>query len=140
MILLDTNVVSELMRPFPGPAVESWVASHPAASLFFSAVGEAELRFGLAIMAAGRCKDELTAEVDAMLRDDFADRILPCDSGAARGYAAIAASRRVGGRPIMKADCQIAGITRSRGMTLGTRNLRDFEDTGIDILDPWTSP
>ena len=74
-----------------------------------------------------------------MLRDDFANRILPFDSDAARAYTVIAASRRVGGRPIAEADCQIAAITRSRGMALTTRNLRDFEDMGIEVLDPWAS-
>ena len=140
MILLDTNVLSELMRPHPSPAVESWLGNRPAGSLFFSAVGEAELRFGLALMPAGRRKDALTAEIEAMLRDDFADRVLPFDRDAARAYAAIAASRRSGGRPIAEADCQIASIARARGMALATRNSRDFADTGIDVLDPWTSP
>ena len=139
MIVLDTNVVSELMRPSPNPAIESWIANRPAASLFFSAVGEAELRFGLAIMPAGRRRDAFASEIEAMLREDFADRILPFDSEAARAYAVIAASRRVTGRPIAEADCQIAAIARSRGMALATRNVRDFEDTGIHILDPWTS-
>ena len=72
--------------------------------------------------------------------DDFADRILPFDRDAARAYADIAAGKRVGGRLIAEADCQIAAITRSRGMKLATRNYRDFEDAGIDILDPWASP
>lgn len=139
MVVLDTNVVSELMRPSPNPAIESWIADRPAASLFFSAVGEAELRFGLAIMPAGRRRDAFASEIEAMLREDFADRILPFDSEAARVYAVIAASRRVAGRPIAEADCQIAAIARSRGMALATRNVRDFEDTGIHILDPWTS-
>ena len=139
MIVLDTNVVSELMRPSPNPAIESWIANRPATSLFFSAVGEAELRFGLAIMPAGRRRDAFASEIEAMLREDFADRILPFDSEAARAYAVIAASRRVAGRPIAEADCQIAAIARSRGMALATRNVRDFEDTGIHILDPWTS-
>ena len=139
MIVLDTNVVSELMRPLPNPAVESWIASRPAASLFFSAVGEAELRFGLAIMPAGRRRDALASEIEAMLRDDFADRILPFDSDAARAYAEIAASRRAMGRSAAEADCQIAAITRSRGMALATRNVQDFQDMGINVIDPWTA-
>lgn len=138
MIVLDTNVVSELMRPSPNLAVESWVTNRPAMTLFFSAVGEAELRFGLAIMPAGRRRDALASEIEAMLREDFADRILPFDSDAARAYAQVAASRRGAGRPVAEADCQIAAITRSRGMALATRNVRDFEDMGIDIIDPWT--
>lgn len=140
MIVLDTNVVSELMRPSPSPAVESWIAGRQAASLFFSAVGEGELRFGLAIMPAGRRRDALASEIEAMLREDFTDRILPFDSEAARAYAVIAASRRVAGRPIAEADCQIAEIARSRGMAMATRNVRDFEDIGVNILDPWTTP
>ena len=120
--------------------MKSWIANRPATSLFFSAVGEAELRFGLAIMPAGRRRDALASEIEAMLRDDFANRILPFDSEAARAYEVIAASRRVAGRPIAEADCQIAAITWSRGMALATRNVRDFEDIGIDILDPWTAP
>ena len=139
MIVLDTNVVSELMRPLPNPAVESWIANRPAASLFFSAVGEAELRFGLAIMPAGRRRDALASEIEAMLHDDFADWILPFDSGAARAYAEIAASRRAIGRPAAEADCQMAAITQSRGMALATRNVRDFQDMGVNVIDPWTA-
>ena len=137
MIVLDTNVVSELMRPSPAPAVEQWVATRPAASLFFSAVGEAELRYGVAILAAGRRRDALASAIEAMLREDFAGRVLPFDSAAARTYAEIAASRRATGRPVAQADAQIAAIARSRGMALATRNVRDFEGMGIELLDPW---
>ncbi len=137
MIILDTNVVSELMRPSPNPTVEQWVATRPAARLFFSAVGEAELRYGVAIMAVGRRQAALASAIEAMLREDFAGRVLPFDSDAARAYAEIAASRRAAGRPVAQADSQIAAIARSRGMALATRNVRDFGDMGIDILDPW---
>ena len=137
MIVLDTNVVSELMRPSPNPAVEQWVATRPAARLFFSAVGEAELRYGVAILAAGRRCNALASAIEAMLREDFAGRVLPFDSAAARAYAEIAARCRAAGRPVAQADGQIAAITRSRGMALATRNVRDFADMGIDILDPW---
>ena len=137
MIVLDTNVVSELMRPSPDPAVEAWVAGRAAASLFFSAVGEAELRYGVAVMLAGRRRDRLVSEIESMLREDFEDRVLPFDSGAARAYADIACARRVAGRPVSQADCQIAAIARSRGMAVATRNVRDFEDMGIELLDPW---
>ena len=139
MIVLDTNVVSELMRPSPNPAVEQWVAARPAASLFFSAVGEAELRYGVAILAVGRRRDALASAVEAMLRDDFAGRVLPFDSAAARAYAEIAARCRAAGRPVAQADGQIAAIARSRGMALATRNVRDFEEMGIDLLDPWAA-
>ena len=137
MYLIDANVVSELMRPAPDPAVEAWVTERAAATLFFSAVGEAELRYGVAVMPAGRRRDALASEIEGMLREDFAGRVLPFDSEAARAYAGIAAARRAAGRPVSHADCQIAAIARSRGMAVGTRNARDFADMEIDIVDPW---
>ena len=137
MVVLDTNVVSELMRPAPDPTVEAWVTERAAATLFFSAVGEAELHYGVAVMPAGRRRDALASEIEAMLREDFAGRILPFDSEAARAYAGIVATRRATGRPVSQADCQIAAIARSRGMAVATRNGRDFVDMEIDIVDPW---
>ena len=137
MILLDTNVVSETIRKSPHPAVQAWVSSRPANDLYFSAVGEAEMRYGAAIMPAGRRRDTLASEIEAMLRDAFDRRILPFDSDAALAYADVASGRRAAGRPVGHADCQIAAIARSRGMAVATRNLRDFEDMGIDLIDPW---
>ena len=137
MILLDTNVVSELMRKSPDPAVEVWVASHTVEDLFFSAVGEAELRYGAALMPVGRRRDTLVSDIETMLRAAFDNRILPFDSGAARAYADIAAARRFAGRPVAPADGQIAAIARAREMAVATRNVRDFSDTGIDVIDPW---
>ena len=137
MVVLDTNVVSELMRPAPDPTVEAWVAGPAAATLFCSAVGEAELLYGVAIMSAGQRRDALASEIEAMLREDFAGRVLPFDSEAARAYAEIAAARRADGRPVSQADVQIASIACSRGMAVATRNVRDFADMGIDIIDPW---
>ena len=136
-MLLDTNVVSELIRKSPAPAVINWVSDHPLEDLFLSAVSEAELRYGAAILPAGRRRDTLFLKIDAMLRDAFEDRVLPFDSDAARAYGNIAAVRRSAGRPVAPADCQIAAIAASRGMTVATRNVRDFEDMGIEILDPW---
>ena len=115
----------------------SWVAERPTSSLFLTAVTEAELRFGLAIMPAGKRRDGLTAGLERMLRTGFANRVLPFDSGAARAYAGIAAARRRMGRPISQADGQITAIARFRGMAVATRNIRDFEDTGIGVIDPW---
>lgn len=138
MVLLDTNVVSELMRPAPSAAVVSWVAGRAAADLFFSAVGEAELRYGVAVMPTGRRRDRIASEIEAMLRDDFEGRILSFDSRAARAFAEIASARRACGRPAPQADCQIAAIALSRGMAMATRNVRDFEEMGVKIMDPWT--
>lgn len=137
MFLLDTNVVSELMRRSPAPAVEAWVASHPVKDLFFSAVGESELRYGAAIMPAGRRRETLGADIETMLHIAFEHRILPFDSGAARAYAHIAAQRRRAGRGVAPADCQIAAIAQARGMAVATRNIRDFEGMGIDLFNPW---
>ncbi len=137
MFVLDTNVVSELMRPAPRPAVEAWVGGRPAASLFFTAVGESELWFGVEIMPRGVRRDALAAAIEQMLRGDFASRILPFDSRAARHYATLAATRRAAGRPISQADCQIAAIAGSRGSTIVTRNVSDFEGLGIALVNPW---
>ncbi|MDE0704796.1 MAG: type II toxin-antitoxin system VapC family toxin [Rhodospirillaceae bacterium] len=139
MFLLDTNVVSELLRPSPDPAVEVWVGDRPATDLYFSAVGEAELRYGVALMPPGRRRMVLASAIEAIIREDFAERILPFDSGAARAYAEIASGRRHAGRPAGEADCQIAAIARSRGMAVITRNVRDFKDIDIEVVDPWAA-
>ncbi len=138
-VLLDTNAVSELMRKSPDPAVAAWVAACPLEDLFFSAVGEAELRYGAAILPEGRRRETLVSDIEAMLRDAFEDRVLPFDSAAARAYAEIAAARRAAGRPVAPADCQIAAIALSRGMAVATRNVRDFKDMAIEVVDPWTA-
>ena len=135
--LLDTNVVSELMRESPEPAVARWVSGHLVEDLFLSAVSEAELRFGAAILPTGRRRETLFFKIEAMLRDAFEDRVLPFDSDAARAYGHIAAVRRYAGRPVASADCQIAAIAAARRMRIATRNVRDFEDMGIEIVDPW---
>ena len=139
MILLDTNVLSELMRPTPSPTVESWVNAQPAAGVFISAITEAELRYGLALLPDGQRQQRLLAQAEAMLAEDFAGRILPFDSAAATAYAPIAAARRRSGRPISQADAQIAAIAASRGAVLATRNVADFDGCGIAVLDPWTA-
>ena len=137
MVILDTDVVSELMRPAPDPAIASWVAERATSSLFLTAVTEVELRFGLAVMPLGKRRDGLAAGFERMMKTGFANRVLPFDSSAAGAHAWIAAARRRWGRPIAQADCQIAAIAQARGMAVATRNVRDFEDIGIEIIDPW---
>jgi predicted nucleic acid-binding protein len=139
MILLDTNVVSELIRPKPDPGVEAWLAEQVAANVFLSVISAAELLYGVAILPSGQRRDRLTAEIEGMLRHDFAGRILPFDSDAARAYAVIAAERRAAGRPIGQFDGQIAAIARSRGAAIATRNAGDFAGCGIDVINPWHS-
>jgi predicted nucleic acid-binding protein len=137
MIVLDTNVVSELLRHAPAPAVEAWLAAQDGAEVYFTAVSEAELRHGVAILPAGRRRDALTEAVGCILTEDFRERILPFDSAAAKTYAVIAADRRAAGRPISQLDCQIAAIARTQGAAVATRNVRDFEGCGLDVIDPW---
>lgn len=138
-VLLDTNVVSELIRKSPDPAVAAWAAGQPLEDLFFSAVGEAELRYGAAILPAGRRRKTLVSDIEAMLGDAFEDRVLPFDGAAARAYADIAVMRRSAGCPVAPVDCQIAAIARSRNMAVATRNVRDFNGVDIEVVDPWTA-
>ena len=139
MYVIDTNVASELMRPSPDPAVAAWITGRNAQKMYLTAVSEAELLYGVALVPAGRRRDELEAAMTRWLDIGFAERVLPFDSAAARAYAEIAAGRRSAGRPIAPADCQIASIARSRGMAVITRNVRDFEGIGIEVVDPWTA-
>ena len=139
MYVLDTNVASELMRPSPAPAVAAWIADRDAEELYLTAVSEAELLYGVAIVPAGRRRNELEVAMLRWLDTGFADRILPFDSAAARNYADIAAGWRSAGRPIAPVDCQIAAIARSHDMAVATRNVRDFDDIDIEVVDPWTA-
>jgi hypothetical protein len=137
VIVLDTNVLSEMLRPKPARQVESWMAAQPPAMLFLTAVTQAEILYGLALLDDGKRRNKLSAAIKPIFDEDFAERILPFDADAAIDYAAIAGARRSAGRPISQFDAQIAAIVRSRGATLATRNTRDFEGCGIDIVDPW---
>ena len=139
MFVIDTNVVSELMRPKPMPTVAAWIVKRNAQEIYLTAVSEAELRYGVAIMSAGKRRNALEVAMNRWLELGFRERILPFDSAAAQTYAEIAAARRDAGRPISEADCQIAAICRSRGAVLVTRNVRDFRGTGIKLIDPWVA-
>lgn len=140
MILLDTNVISELMRPEPAQAVLDWFGQHDAAELFISAVTEAELRAGVAYLPEGQRRDRLQLAIDAMIDQDFQGRVLPFDTITARPYAEIAAQRRAAGRPIAEADCQIAATARAADASVATRNGKDFEGCGIRLINPWDAP
>ena len=137
MILLDTNVISELMRAEPAQAVLDWFAKHDAADLFISAVTEAELRTGVAILPEGQRRDRLQLAINGMIDQDFQGRVLPFDSLAAKAYAEIAAQRRASGRPIAEADCQIAAIARATNAPVATRNLKDFDGCVLRLINPW---
>ncbi|MFC3631829.1 type II toxin-antitoxin system VapC family toxin [Paracoccus angustae] len=137
MILLDTNVISELMRPEPSPVVLAWFGRQAAADLYLSAVVEAELRRGAAALPAGKRRDRLIAEIDAMISEDFAGRIMPFDSAAAVAFAAVFVDRKTAGWPISFPDCQIAATARAHAAVIATRNVADFEGCGIEVADPW---
>ena len=139
MIVLDTNVVSELLRLVPSSQVEAWLSAQDGEQVYFTAVGEAELRHGVAVLPAGRRRTALTKAIEGILDEDFRGRILPFDSAAAKAYAAIAAERRAAGRPISQFDCQIAAIARANAAAVATRNTTDFEACGILLMDPWAS-
>jgi len=137
MIVLDTNVLSELMRPAPSDSVRRWVAGQSAGELFITAITQAEILFGLALLPPGQRRTVMTATAEEMFREDFRDRILDFDTGSARHYASIAAARRRLGRPISEFDAQIAAIATSRSATVATRNIADFMDCGLALVDPW---
>ncbi len=138
MKILDTNVVSELIRPNRDENVVAWVDAQPLAELFVTAITEAELRSGVATMPNGKRKKALGADVHGILQKEFAGRILPFDSNAAIEYAAIVSARRALGKPISQFDAQIAAIARASGATaIVTRNVNDYVSVAVEIIDPW---
>ena len=137
IIVLDTNVVSELLRPMPATEVLAWLSRQDSSLVYFTTVGEAELRHGVALMPAGRRRDALTEAVQGVLEEDFMGRICSFDRAAAQAYAAIAVERRAAGRPISSFDCQIAAIARANGAAVATRNVGDFVGCGIAVINPW---
>lgn len=138
MIVLDTNVVSELMRPSPAETVVEWIISQDSRNLYISSVSEAELRYGVEILPAGQRREGLRVAMEDMFQEDFAGRILSFDSSSARAYALIAASRRSVGRPISHSDCQIAAIASANDASVATRDLSGFEGCGVPVINPWT--
>src|SRR5205823_14289892 len=114
-----------------------WLSGQAPASVFLSAITEAELGYGLALLPTGKRRDNLAAAIEAMLTVDFEGRILPFDSAAAVAFARIAAARRRSSRPISQADAQIAAVVHSRGAALASRNVGDFSECGIEVINPW---
>jgi toxin FitB len=137
MILLDTNVLSELMKPTPDAGVMDWISARPATTMYTSSITQAEILHGVMLLPSGKRRSAFEAAAEAMFRDDFSGRILSFGSDAAPLYAQIAVARRKAGRPISHFDAQIAAIARSTGATIATRNVSDFEGCGVKIVDPW---
>jgi len=137
MIVLDTNVLSETLKPLPNAAVVAWMAAQPRSTLFTTTVVEAEILYGVAVLAGGARKTQLQAALKAIFTEDLSGQVIPFDRDCAEAYAAIAANRKNLGQPISQFDAMIAAATASRGATLATRNLRDFADCGIRLINPW---
>jgi len=139
VIVLDTNVLSEALRPVPQPSVLDWLANQPRASLFITTVTRGEILYGIQLLADGKRRQGLWDAARKIFDADFADQVLSFDSDAADMYAEIAASRRAAGKPISQFDAMIVAMARSRGASVATRNVQDFEDCGVDVINPWTA-
>jgi predicted nucleic acid-binding protein len=138
MILLDTNVISELIKRDPHPAVRAFVASLPPETVFTSAICEAEIRYGLARMPEGRRRNTLTANVLSFLDICFGNQVLRFDRLCAGAYGEIRHRREAAGRPISLPDAMIAATARAYGIhAIATRNIKDFADCGVPLIDPW---
>ena len=137
MILLDTNVISELMRPAPAPAVVAFLRGQTLADVFTSSVGEAEIRYGIARRPAGRRRDELEAAFAAFMAEGFGDRVMGFDRACAAGYAMARTAREAIGQPVTLPDALIAGTALAFGATIATRNVGDFAQCGVPVVNPW---
>lgn len=139
MILLDTNVLSELMRAKPAPQVLEWVDAQPAGDLVITSITVAEILYGIARMPDGKRKQGLLDAASVMFDEDFAGNILPFDADAAVHYAEIAAETEAKGQVVDMADTQIAAIGRLHDAVIATRNIRHFETLGVALVDPWSN-
>ncbi len=137
MIVLDTNVLSALMTPNLNPQPVSWLDGQPATLVWTTSVCIFEVRAGIRLLPEGRRRDGLDAALDMLIEEMLAERILPFDRAAAEAAATIAGSRIAKGLNIGARDTQIAGIVVSRGAALATRNIKDFADLDVDLIDPW---
>ena len=139
MIVVDTNVISELMRGEPDSAVLAWVATRPRALLYTTYVNQAEILYGIGALPEGRRRTALAAAATAMFAEDFAGRILPFEARAAARYPEIVLARRQAGNPIEKFDALIAATTLAAGASIATRDVGGFAGCGLEVIDPWTA-
>lgn len=137
MIILDTNVLSAMMQARPDPQVVAWLDSQPAQTVWLSSVTLFEARYGLAVLPEGQRKTHLQEQLERLLQDDFENRVLPFDAGAASQAAVLAAQRKASGRGVDIRDTFIAGIARARRASIATRNTRHFDDLSVTIVNPW---
>jgi toxin FitB len=139
VIVLDTNVISELMRTEPNQAVFAWASMHPRSMLFTTSVNKAEIFYGIVSLPSGRRRSALFELAEAMFADDFLDRVLPFDAIAAVHYANIVTSRQQAGRPIEPFDAQIAATALVFGADIATRDIGGFSGCGLTVINPWTA-
>ena len=139
MIILDTNVVSALMRREPDAAVLNWLDGQPPESLWLTSVTVLEVMLGIALLPVGRRQRALLAAFEGLVAEDLGGRVLDFDRTAAAQAAALAAERQRAGRPVDLRDTQIAGIALARRGSVATRNTRHFVDLSVPVVDPWTA-
>jgi len=137
VIVLDTNVISELMRSAPHGGVVAWVSAQQRGTLYTTSVNEAEILYGIAVLPDGRRRDGLAAAAQTMFAEDFAGRVLPFGGAAAARYAEIVTGRRRAGNPIEAFDALIAATAAAAGAALATRDTHGFADCGLTLIDPW---
>ncbi|QDZ40740.1 type II toxin-antitoxin system VapC family toxin [Euhalothece natronophila Z-M001] len=139
MIILDTNVISEMMRPQPNFQVMSWLRGFPVEELAITAVSIAEISYGLKRLPEGRRRDSLQWRFQMFIAQGFSNRIFPFDEKAAEVYADIIVNRQQKGKPIEVMDAMIASIALLKTATLATRNVSDFQNCGLELINPWES-
>lgn len=138
MIVLDTNVLSEALKPLPSGVVLDWLAAQEPSSVFITTITQAEVLYGVEVLPVGKRRTQLLAAVEKTFVEEFESRILPFDEDAAHAFARIVAARNAAGRPIAQFDAMIAAIARSQNAAVATRNVPDFERCGIQVINPWT--
>jgi len=139
VIVLDTNVISELMRPEPHPKVLAWVTAQPRTLLYTTRINQAEVLYGIAALPEGRRRGALASAAEAMFNEDLAGRILPFGATAAARYADVVEARRRAGKPIEGFDALIAATALAAGASVATRDTAGFADCGLTLIDPWTA-
>jgi len=137
MIVLDTNVILELMRSRPHPAVLAWAAAQPRATLYTTGINKAEILYGITILPEGQRRSALAVAAEAMFVEDLGGRVLPFDGAAAAHYAEIVAARRRSGNPVEAFDALIAATALAVGAGVATRDIGGFEDCGLVLINPW---
>lgn len=137
MLILDTNVISEILRPEPHETVVQWFEEQPRHQLFTTAITQAEILYGITLLPTGSRRQKLLEIAEAIFEEDLSSRVLAFGAEAAGYYAQIAAARRSAGRPISQFDAMIAAIARLHDGKLVTRNVSDFDNCGIDVINPW---